>query len=40
MVWAAVVQHYIYKTSPCGVHANDCTGTNTSPLNVWIQTGS
>lgn len=40
MVWAAVVQHYIYKTSPCGVHANDCTGLDTSPLNVWIQTGS
>jgi len=40
MVWAAVVQHYIYKTSPCGYHANDCTGTDTSPLNVWIQTGS
>ncbi|KAL9708586.1 hypothetical protein Ac2012v2_008255 [Leucoagaricus gongylophorus] len=40
MIWAAVVQHYIYKTSPCGVHANDCTGLDTSPLNVWIQTGS
>ncbi|KXN81955.1 putative peptide transporter ptr2 [Leucoagaricus sp. SymC.cos] len=40
MVWAAVVQHYIYKTSPCGYSASDCTGENTSPLNVWIQTGS
>jgi POT family proton-dependent oligopeptide transporter len=40
MVWAAVVQHYIYKTSPCGYSANDCTGDMSSPLNVWIQTGS
>jgi len=40
MVWAAVVQHYIYKTSPCGYSANDCTGEKSSPLNVWIQTGS
>lgn len=40
MIWAAVVQHYIYKTSPCGYKASDCTGEHTSPLNVWIQTGS
>jgi len=44
MAWAAVVQHYIYKTSPCGYHAGKCASTNgavvTSPLNVWIQTGS
>ncbi|KAJ3575009.1 hypothetical protein NP233_g1373 [Leucocoprinus birnbaumii] len=40
MVWAAVLQHYIYKTSPCGYSASDCTGDHTSPLNVWIQTGS
>lgn len=43
MVWAAVVQYYIYKTSPCGDQANNCyfdDGTiNPSPLNVWIQTG-
>ncbi|KAK5073493.1 hypothetical protein LTR64_007370 [Lithohypha guttulata] len=43
MVWAAVVQYYIYKTSPCGYQANDCyndDGTiNPAPLNVWIQTG-
>jgi len=38
MIWAAVVQHYIYKTNPCGYHAATCEGT--SPLNVWIQTGS
>lgn len=41
MVWAAVVQHYIYKTNPCGDHANDCIDTNqVSPLNVWTQTGA
>lgn len=43
MLWAAVVQYYIYKTSPCGYQANNCyfdDGTiNPSPLNVWIQTG-
>lgn len=38
MVWAAVVQDYIYKTSPCGDQATSCK--ETSPLNVWIQTGS
>ncbi|KAF5366603.1 hypothetical protein D9758_008971 [Tetrapyrgos nigripes] len=38
MVWAAVVQHYIYETSPCGGHATECD--EVSPLNVWIQTGS
>lgn len=44
MVWAAVLQHYIYQTSPCGKHANDCYvadgSPNPSPLNVWIQAGS
>ncbi|KAH9919971.1 oligopeptide transporter [Epithele typhae] len=44
MVWAAVVQHYIYKTSPCGYAAATCTDADgnplTSPLNVWIQTGA
>ncbi|KIW91023.1 uncharacterized protein Z519_07917 [Cladophialophora bantiana CBS 173.52] len=43
MVWAAVVQYYIYKRSPCGYQANNCfndDGTvNPAPLNVWIQTG-
>ncbi|TEB30750.1 PTR2-domain-containing protein [Coprinellus micaceus] len=37
MVWAAVLQHYIYKTNPCGSYASDCDGV--SPLNVWTQTG-
>ncbi|KAK5952220.1 hypothetical protein OHC33_006693 [Knufia fluminis] len=43
MVWAAVVQYYIYKTSPCGYNANSCEADDgtilPSPLNVWIQTG-
>lgn len=39
MIWAATVQHYIYKTSPCGDHASICDD-GVSPLNVWIQTGS
>jgi len=38
MVWAAAVQAYIYKTSPCGDAATSCA--EVSPLNVWIQTGS
>ncbi|EJD04975.1 PTR2-domain-containing protein [Fomitiporia mediterranea MF3/22] len=44
MVWAAVVQHYIYKTNPCGYSAATCKDADgnalVSPLNVWIQTGS
>ncbi|KAF8805077.1 peptide transporter PTR2A [Phlegmacium glaucopus] len=38
MIWAAAVQHYIYKTNPCGDNASLCD--QVSPLNVWIQTGS
>ncbi|PPR00874.1 hypothetical protein CVT24_000342 [Panaeolus cyanescens] len=40
IIWAAVVQHYLYKTSPCGAHAASCRPPNVSPLNVWIQTGA
>ncbi|EIN03463.1 peptide transporter PTR2A [Punctularia strigosozonata HHB-11173 SS5] len=44
MIWAAVVQHYIYKTNPCGTHAATCRDAHNnklvSPLIVWIQTGS
>jgi POT family proton-dependent oligopeptide transporter len=44
MVWAAVVQHYIYKTNPCGYEASTCEDADgnvlTSNLNVWIQSGS
>lgn len=38
MVWAAVVQHYIYQTNPCGYYAATCDEPST--LNVWIQSGS
>ena len=44
MIWAAVVQHYIYKTNPCGNYVATCTDAHgepvVSPLNVWIQTGA
>ncbi|KAJ7582545.1 POT family-domain-containing protein [Mycena floridula] len=44
MIWAAVVQHYIYKTNPCHDRASTCKDAAgdpiVSPLNVWIQTGS
>jgi POT family proton-dependent oligopeptide transporter len=41
MIWAAVVQHYIYKTNTCGDYVSDCTSDGiVSSLNVWIQTGS
>ncbi|KAF9456670.1 peptide transporter PTR2A [Collybia nuda] len=44
MIWAAVVQHYIYKTNPCHYSAATCVDADkvalVSPLNVWIQTGS
>jgi POT family proton-dependent oligopeptide transporter len=44
MVWAGVVQHYVYKTSPCHYAAATCADAAgnalTSPLNVWIQTGA
>ncbi len=39
MVWAAVLQHYIYKTSPCGNHAGG-DNCDPSPINVWAQSGS
>ncbi|KAH9965320.1 proton-dependent oligopeptide transport family protein [Russula dissimulans] len=44
MVWAAVLQHYIYKTNPCGNFVSTCQDADqnpiTSSLNVWIQSGS
>jgi len=44
MIWAMVVQIYIYKRSPCGYQANRCVDENDNPLpadiNVWAQTGS
>lgn len=44
MIWSAVVQYYIYQTSPCGYHANTCADADgnalPSHLSVWIQTGA
>jgi len=45
MIWAAVVQAYIYKRSPCGNMAATGTLPNGDPcpnvdINVWAQTGS
>jgi len=39
MIWAAVIQAYIYKTSPCGNLASG-DGCDPAPINVWAQTGS
>jgi POT family proton-dependent oligopeptide transporter len=43
MIWAGVVQYYIYKTSPCGFQADNCFNedgsVNPAPINVWAQTG-
>ncbi|KAJ9239149.1 hypothetical protein DTO169E5_4439 [Paecilomyces variotii] len=35
MISAAVIQYYIYKTSPCGSQASSCK--ETAPINVWVQ---
>ncbi|KAG6888586.1 hypothetical protein C0995_007268 [Termitomyces sp. Mi166 len=44
MIWAAVLQHYLYKTNPCGYAASTCVDAEgnqlVSPINVWTQTGS
>ncbi|CAO1626697.1 unnamed protein product [Sympodiomycopsis kandeliae] len=44
MVWASVLQYYIYKKSPCGSDASSCATTAgdtiPAPINVWAQTGS
>ncbi|KAF1816925.1 peptide transport protein PTR2 [Eremomyces bilateralis CBS 781.70] len=39
MIWAAVVQHYIYKTGACGKYMNTCDEP-AAPINVWSQTGA
>ena len=43
MVWAAVLQYYIYQTSNCGYNASaemDAAGNPCiSPLTVWLQVG-
>ncbi|KAH8146369.1 uncharacterized protein LAJ45_09562 [Morchella importuna] len=38
MIWAAVIQGYLYKHSDCGSHAAECE--TTVNINVWAQTGS
>ncbi|KIW08326.1 uncharacterized protein PV09_01243 [Verruconis gallopava] len=45
MIWACVIQYYIYKKSPCGTHASTGTLPNGDScpnvdINVWAQTGS
>ncbi|KAL8286135.1 hypothetical protein RQP46_004623 [Phenoliferia psychrophenolica] len=36
MMGAAIIQHYIYKNSPCRYSAATCDGV--ADINVWIQT--
>jgi POT family proton-dependent oligopeptide transporter len=40
MIWAAVIQYYIYKTHPCGKRANSCEVKGSAPISVWVQTGA
>ncbi|EIW81520.1 PTR2-domain-containing protein [Coniophora puteana RWD-64-598 SS2] len=44
MIWATVIQYYLYKTNPCGHAAATCVDAAgdplVSPINVWAQTGS
>ncbi|RSL46013.1 hypothetical protein CEP54_014030 [Fusarium duplospermum] len=49
MIWAAVVQHYIYQKSECGKYASGEVWSEEEgemvkcaivPINVWAQTGS
>lgn len=47
MIWAAVVQYYIYEKSECGWSASGMkmvdgeeVGCEPAPINVWAQTGS
>ncbi|KFY44747.1 hypothetical protein V494_01338 [Pseudogymnoascus sp. VKM F-4513 (FW-928)] len=41
---ATVLQYYIYKTNPCGKHANTCVDADgnprVSPINIGAQTGA
>lgn len=37
MIWACVIQYYIYKRSECGHYANDCDPVN---ISMWAQSGS
>lgn len=38
MIWAAVIQAYLYKYSDCGDEAATCE--TTVNINVWAQTGA
>jgi POT family proton-dependent oligopeptide transporter len=46
MIWACVIQYYIYKTNECGYYANGVLADGTevecpnSPINMWAQSGS
>ncbi|KAM5342544.1 hypothetical protein ACJ41O_013510 [Fusarium nematophilum] len=49
MIWAAIVQHYIYQKSECGKYASgkilseedgEMVPCAIVPINVWAQTGS
>ena len=45
MIWATVVQYYIYKQSECGNNASGTLPDGETPcpnvsINVWAQTGS
>jgi proton-dependent oligopeptide transporter, POT family len=37
MIAACVIQVYIYRLSPCGMHASD-PDCEPAPINVWVQT--
>jgi len=38
MIWATVIQYYIYTKGECGYEMNKCD--NPAPINVWAQAGS
>jgi POT family proton-dependent oligopeptide transporter len=44
MIWAAVLQYYIYQKSPCGYGANTCADADgnpiVAPINIGAQTGA
>jgi len=40
MIWAAVIQAYIYKTNSCGSNVAACGPDVVSSLSVWTQSGS
>lgn len=33
MIWATVIQHYIYQKGACGRYMNSCD--TPAPINVW-----